>query len=1047
MSLRPLRQLLLTTLFTVLCTATSQAQLTNVTNATATPTAGVGHDYFKLLDETVDPSSGAVSVRIGVPVPPSRGLTIPFAFTYDSNSYSLQLLQPGQMIWNFNQNLLAYGPWSNTLPTLSAVLVQYQQPGSQPNPCYAGTGYLFQDPSGGRHALGISAIFSSNATPSCSGTHWQNAFTGGDDFFRAAISGVSPTQGANISTSGPGAGEVRIADASGTVYDFAKSTPSNFNSWNCSTNGIQTNTFASAMPTKIEDRNGNVIAISQPCAGSTFAISDTAGRTALSFSATNHTLPSGLQSWKITSATPSGSSLPYQASWTTATSTKPSLNATTVQGPQGCTGVPAWASFQQGVSPDLVSSITLPNGKQYQFTYDPVYGLLSKITYPTGGYVSYSWGLNPQSASATYTTGVPISTCVYIYDRPAVLHRYVSFDGTTIALQQDFSYSTTWSFNVWATKQTTVTTHDLVRGTTFQTVYAYTPVDAPSVPNSRPIISGSQATETFADRQIAVESTVTYQNINGSVLATVTKAWQDQYEMWCEIKTLDNGSYSGTTFGYGPGHVVTDKKEWDFGVLASPNCSSTVQTPPTPTRETVSTYQSFAATPIYSAGPSIFDKPATVITYGNGTRLAETDFSYDQSTVGTVTNLPAGTHDETNYAAASTVPRGNATTVTKQCFQGATACTNSVSTSTFDETGQTLTKVDPCGNSTCADMTGTTHTTTFSYADSFDSPPASNTNAYLTQVTDPLGHTHSFKYAFADGQLISSTDQNNLTTQFLYGDSMRRITETDFPDGGKTTVSYNDAAPTPSVTTSKSINALQSITSVSVSDGIGHPVQSQLTSDPQGTVFIDTAYDGLGRVKSVSNPYRMGSDPTTTTGTTSFVYDSLGRKTSETAQDGSIIATAYCGPNTLATDPTGRWRRSRSDALGHLVEVDEPNAVGATVAATGCPGTGEPIWVTSYSYDALNDLLQVLQNGSHQRTFTYDSLSRMLTSTNPEVGTLTYTYDPNGNVSSKKDARNITTSYTYDVLNRNLTTAYSNGDAGVSIVYDQTNCLGLAACQ
>jgi hypothetical protein len=40
---------------------------------------------------------------------------------------------------------------------------------------------------------------------------------------------------------------------------------------------------------------------------------------------------------------------------------------------------------QQNISP--VSAIVLPNGQQYSFQYDPTYGTVSKITYPTGGYV------------------------------------------------------------------------------------------------------------------------------------------------------------------------------------------------------------------------------------------------------------------------------------------------------------------------------------------------------------------------------------------------------------------------------------------------------------------------------------------------------------------------------------------------------------------------------------------------------------------------------------------------------------------------------------
>ncbi|MGC2463321.1 MAG: RHS repeat domain-containing protein, partial [Steroidobacteraceae bacterium] len=112
----------------------------------------------------------------------------------------------------------------------------------------------------------------------------------------------------------------------------------------------------------------------------------------------------------------------------------------------------------------------------------------------------------------------------------------------------------------------------------------------------------------------------------------------------------------------------------------------------------------------------------------------------------------------------------------------------------------------------------------------------------------------------------------------------------------------------------------------------------------------------------------------------------------------SVLNTAYCGPSTLVTDPTGKWRRSRVDALGRLAEVDEPNSPTATVASNGCPGTNEPIWVTSYTNDALGNLLQAVQNSSRTRTFTYDSISRLLTATNPENGEIQYAYNPDGPV-------------------------------------------------
>lgn len=199
---------------------------------------------------------------------------------------------------------------------------------------------------------------------------------------------------------------------------------------------------------------------------------------------------------------------------------------------------------------------------------------------------------------------------------------------------------------------------------------------------------------------------------------------------------------------------------------------------------------------------------------------------------------------------------------------------------------------------------------------------------------------------------------------------------------------------------------------------------------------------------------RSGTDPTSSSGTTTYAYDALGRKITETAPDGSITQNQNCGPNIKVTDAIGKWRRSRLDGLSRLVEVDEPNSTTSSVNA--CPGSGEPIWVTSYGYDTLGNLTQVIQNGSHQRTFTYNSLSQLLCSSNPEsstvacpvpdsgtytTGTTRYSYDPVGNLSAKEDARAITTAYQYDALRREINRTYSNGDPSVTTHYDEPTCL------
>lgn len=431
---------------------------------------------------------------------------------------------------------------------------------------------------------------------------------------------------------------------------------------------------------------------------------------------------------------------------------------------------------------------------------------------------------------------------------------------------------------------------------------------------------------------------------------------------------------------------------------------------------------------------------------GSNNTVKQALYSYDQTGL-----QPSGAINLSSISGA----RANITTLQHLISSGNFATT----TYAYYDTGQLYTMTDPCGNPTCADITGTNHTTTYSYADNYATgtgTPPGQTFAYLTQVTHPntgVAHIDKYSWGYYDGLIRSHTDcQGNcsgnttLTTSFAYNDPLLRLTNITNPDGGQTTVAYNDSAPSPTVTTTKMINTSQSVTAVVVRDGFGHTKQTQLTSDPQGVVYADTTFDGFGRVWKQSNPYRS-NDPTSSPGTTTFAYDALGRKITETFPDTSANTTAYCGASTLVTDATSHWRRSRTDGLGLLVEVDEPNAVGASVNSNGCPGTGEPIWVTSYSYDTLGNLTSALQNSSRQRTFSYDSLSRMLSSNNPEVGQIQYSYDPNGNVSSKTDARNLVTHYQYDVLNRPLSRTYSNGDPTVTITYDQSACMGLTACQ
>ena len=136
-------------------------QFPNVTNNTATPTPGVGHDYLGMLNETVNPANGSLSVRISVPTPAGRGLSLPFAFEYDSNGVQNAEYQHGGTVatagWVARNTFLHSAGWRYAVPTLSvygksSTCTYVNQQKATVN---YWTDYTFQDPSGGRHALNV----------------------------------------------------------------------------------------------------------------------------------------------------------------------------------------------------------------------------------------------------------------------------------------------------------------------------------------------------------------------------------------------------------------------------------------------------------------------------------------------------------------------------------------------------------------------------------------------------------------------------------------------------------------------------------------------------------------------------------------------------------------------------------------------------------------------------------------------------------------------------------------------------------------------------
>jgi RHS repeat-associated protein len=961
---------LLAVAFLAFFATTVRAQITNVTNDQASPTPGAGHNYIGALSEIVNPANGSLSIRLDVPMPGGRGIALPFHFSYNSSgvfqfqTINFKLTAKG----GADQGFMEHAGWGYSVPTFNSGIasIPSQNPVYPNESCPVNTEFVFTDEDGSRHALPLAIANQSQ----CSQVEvYPTVYYSANDGVYAAWT----QNGAQDAYLVP----FSVQDKSGTVYHFSQlgnATGTGNTTWTC--------LEACSIPDFIEDRNGNKITFSAGIYGIPLTETDTAGRSALSISAFG-----SAADLIATSALAN----PYTVDW----GTNATYNFTFTANPEffndSYCGTLTLA--QPAGSFTTVTSIKMPNNEEYKFYYDSTYGLLNEIVYPTGGYVKYTWNIS-DLADSTYwadSKGNP-GACAAQYSSPAILHRYVSFDGSTTALQQDFAYTTNWNPSkptLWLTKQTIITTTDFKQpgNPSFQTTYTYSPTQIPTPPDV------ALALNTYAATQVPQEQTIVYKDWNGSTLQTVSKSWSSLYTLGSQQLTL-GGQTNKVGYSYQGLSVMSEKDEYDFGTGGNPGPLL---------RKTVFTFSAPVANPL---GAKIWDRPSSVVVYdGSSNRMSETDYSYDQTATSSAT---ATNHDETNFGTTFLAPRGNVTSETKQCFP---SCANAVSVYTHDETGHVITFKDPNVN-----------TTIYSYLDSYTSgTPPGNTNAYLTQVTRPVtngvNHVSNYSYAYLGGQLTVAKDENGRSTTYAYADSLGRPTAVSYPDTGQTTYAYNDAPPTPSVTTTTLATPDPTITNVSTTDGMGHTIQHQITSVSPSITDNDTVYDGLARPYHVYNPTQC-NPPTTncgesTWGYASYTYDSLGRTTAVTEPDGSPVTMSYAGNCTTVTDEAGKTRESCNDGLGRMTEVIENPA-----------GLG---YVTNYSYDALDDLLGVVEDGSHNRAFVYDSQARLTSSTNPENGQIKYTYDSDGNLQTRTDARSIVTTYTVDALNRVTQEAYSDG--------------------
>ena len=680
-------------------------------------------------------------------------------------------------------------------------------------------------------------------------------------------------------------------------------------------------------------------------------------------------------------------------------------------------------------NPSYLQSIVLPNGTFWTFQYSTdLNGDLVQVIFPTGGALSYVWGngLNctamplparfVTSRAMNANDGTGNHTWSYTYSAP----NYVNHTAGTTTVIDPLGNYTTYTVTALASCAYYTTSTQYYQGAA-QPANLLKTVATTYTSSASPFIDG----------------------VMNVVPTQIKTTWAVNGKTGQVAKTYDSGftfSAHGSNWTGVYGKVIAEK-EYDYGTTSG-------QAGPL-LKQTNTTFAWQSPNPNYGTYLSnnlLNLVYSTQITDGTNQK-AYVQFGHDESAA-IASGMGASQNLDTSVWTGTL--RGNQTSINR--WLNLPTVKTITSTTTYYDTGMASVAKDPL-----------LYPTTYFYSSAFQ-------DAYATQAKNALNQSVYNNYDYNTGMLLSTTDVNGQITSNSYDNAWRLTNVTRPAGGGQTSFCYSDSGgpacsvsgPPYEVVITKQITSTKNETATAVVDGLGRLAHTQLNSDPAGTDYVDDTYDAVGNKASSTNPYRSTSD--STYGTTTNAYDALHRVTQVTQADGSHLRTAYCANTTLVTDEAAHWRRSTVDGLGRLIEVDEPNSLTATVNSNGCPGTGEPIWVTTYGYDTLGNLTSVLQAGSRSRTFTYDSMSRLLSATNPESGILTYTYDNNGNVTTKvtpqqnqtNSSVTTTITYCYDSLNRLTAKGYgstaqtcTNGTMPSPVAtysYDGSGCLGQSAC-
>ena len=318
------------------------------------------------------------------------------------------------------------------------------------------------------------------------------------------------------------------------------------------------------------------------------------------------------------------------------------------------------------------------------------------------------------------------------------------------------------------------------------------------------------------------------------------------------------------------------------------------------------------------------------------------------------------------------------------------------------------------------------------------------------------------------GSIRYFTDFNGFTTEYEY-DTFSRLISIKKPPDNVNTIEYDYVlAHRINQNSDKIINWIETRQRDGSSDdgflkhrdffdGMGRKVmtRSEGTTSEQIIVKDTVQYNARGFIWKKYLPYFETAtlnfqDPIFSNHFTEHFYDALGReiKINQPQNNGNIVYSTITYKPLIKIIQDEEQNNPESPHYGckkryvedGLLDKDGKGRLRQVYEIVKMNDIGEPLfahveWLTTYSYDLLNNLIHYTDSQKNQKVFQYDGIGRKTYMNDPDRGQMFYKYDSESNLIKTIDAKGQVIRYDYDGVNRLIAEFYSENNAMPDVRY------------